>query len=147
MSRELLARTDSSLWGVDISPTMRQQALSYVGSERFTALSPAALDAAVGVGMRFDLALSVWVLQHCPDLQAEARRLSQSLRSGGVLFVVDMQHRAIPTHDAGWLDDGLNVRQTLLQHFQLLNEAAFAAPHSPSNLQKSAWMGLFQKKE
>jgi cyclopropane fatty-acyl-phospholipid synthase-like methyltransferase len=147
MSRALLERTDSSLWGADFSPTMRKQALDYVDSERFTTLSPQALDAATRNGMRFDLALSVWVLQHCPNLDAEIKRLFLSLRTGGVLFVVDMNHRAIPTHDAGWLDDGKSVKQSLLTHFALLEEMRFAAPHSPTNLQQIAWIGLFQKKE
>jgi hypothetical protein len=57
-----------------------------------------------------------------------------------------MNHRAIPTLEAGWVDDGMNVKQTLLQHFQLVREAAFNAPHSPANLQHAAWMGLFQKR-
>lgn len=147
MSLALLERTDSSLWGADFSSTMRQQALAYVSSDRFTALSPQALDAAVRVGMRFDLAMSVWVLQHCPDLEAEIKRLFLSLKSGGVLFVVDMAHRAIPTHDAGWMDDGLNVKHSLSPYFTLLEEMRYAAPNSPTNLQQIAWIGLFQKKE
>jgi cyclopropane fatty-acyl-phospholipid synthase-like methyltransferase len=146
MSRELIEHTDSSLWGVDISPTMRQHALNYVDSERFTALSPSALDAAVSVGMRFDLAMSVWVLQHCPDLPKEILRLAQALRPGGVLFVVDMHHRAIPTHDEGWINDGVSVHQALLKQFELVKTSAFAAPQSPSGLQNSAWIGLFQKR-
>jgi 2-polyprenyl-3-methyl-5-hydroxy-6-metoxy-1,4-benzoquinol methylase len=146
MSRELIEYTDSSLWGVDISPTMRQHALPYVNSDRFTALSPSALDAAVGAGMRFDLAISVWVLQHCPDLQTEVLRIAQALRPGGALFVVDMHHRAIPTRDEGWINDGANVQQALLQSFELVDTKAFAAPQSPSGLQNSAWIGLFQKR-
>jgi 2-polyprenyl-3-methyl-5-hydroxy-6-metoxy-1,4-benzoquinol methylase len=147
MSRALLERTPATLWGADISATMRAQALSYVQSERFTALSPAALDAACAAGMHFDMALSVWVLQHCPDLDAEVQRLHAALRPGGLLFVVDMEHRAIPTHEAGWVQDAYHVEQALRQRFKLLYREAFAAPNAPANLRDTAWIGLFQQHE
>ncbi|NJS36247.1 MAG: hypothetical protein HC765_07140 [Brachymonas sp.] len=89
--------------------------------------------------------MSVWVLQHCPDLDAEIERLYAALKPGGALFVVDMQHRAIPTVADGWVDDGMRVEPALRKRFKCLQMIPFAAPKAPSNLLNSAWIGLFQK--
>jgi SAM-dependent methyltransferase len=147
MSRALIERTPATLWGVDLSATMRAQAMAYVQSERFTALSPTALDAATSSGMRCDLALSVWVLQHCPDLDVEIQRIQAALRPGGLLFVVDMQHRAIPTYETGWAQDDKNVEQALSSRFKLLHREPYSAPIAPANLLETAWIGLYQTHE
>jgi cyclopropane fatty-acyl-phospholipid synthase-like methyltransferase len=149
MSRALMQRTQAQLWGVDISPSMRAQALGYVGeaglSERFSALSPQALDFALANGMRFDMALSVWVLQHCPNLNAEVQRLHAALKPGGVLFAVDMDHRAIPTVHDGWIHDGLSVEQTLRSQFTCLHHERLSHPDIAPGLSSSAWIAIFQK--
>jgi 2-polyprenyl-3-methyl-5-hydroxy-6-metoxy-1,4-benzoquinol methylase len=145
MSKALIENTSAHVWGVDASQAMRQHAMSHVASPRFAALGPHMLDAATQAGQRLDLALSVWVLQHCPDLNAEINRLYAALKPGGLLFVVDMQHRAIPTLADGWVDDGLRVEPALNERFNCLCRTPFAAPHAPNNLLQSAWIALFQK--
>ncbi len=145
MAKALLEQTSASVWGVDASQAMRQHAMSHVASERFTAFSPLMLDAATLAGQQLDLALSVWVLQHCPELQTEIDRLHAALKPGGLLFVVDMQHRAIPTLSDGWVHDGLHVESALLTRFDCVQKIPFASPHAPANLLNSAWIGLFQK--
>lgn len=145
MSKALIEATSAHVWGMDASQAMRQHAAGHVASSRFAALSPQMLDAAIVAGQRLDLALSVWVLQHCPDLNAEINRLYAALKPGGLLFVVDMQHRAIPTVADGWVDDGLRVEPALNERFNCLQRIPFAAPNAPNNLLQSAWIALFQK--
>jgi SAM-dependent methyltransferase len=149
ISHALLQRSQAQLWGVDISPSMRKQALDYVKepelSDRFSTMSPQALDMAVANGMRFDLGLSVWVLQHCPDLMAEVERLHNALKPGGAMFVVDMDHRAIPTHDAGWIDDQQRVETVLRERFHCVAYERLTHSDIAPGLNSSAWLGLFQK--
>ncbi len=145
ISKALVEHTTAFIWGVDASQAMRQHAVAHVASPRFAAISPQMLDASMVSGQRFDLALSVWVLQHCPDLNTEIHRLHTALKPGGLLFVVDMQHRAIPTVADGWVDDGLRVEPALNERFNCLQRIPFAAPNSPNNLLQSAWIALFQK--
>jgi len=145
MSKALIDATSACIWGIDVSQAMRAHAVSHVNNARFAALSPQMLDAATQAGQRWNLALSVWVLQHCPDLNADIERLFAALKPGGVLFVVDMQHRAIPTVADGWVDDGLRVEPALRKRFNCLQMIPFTAPKAPANLLGSAWIGLFQK--
>lgn len=149
MSRAVLERSQAQLWGVDLSPSMRKQALDYVHepelAERFCTMSPQALDMAVANGMRFDLGMCVWVLQHCPDLNAEIQRLHTALKLGGILFVVDMDHRAIPTQDAGWIDDQQRVEPLLRERFDCIAYERLTHPAIAQGLSTSAWLGLFQK--
>ena len=65
MAKELIVRHACRVIGVDISPSMRALAPMYVASDRFFACPPAMLDGLIERGVRFDGALSVWVLQHC----------------------------------------------------------------------------------
>ncbi|MFM7330209.1 MAG: class I SAM-dependent methyltransferase, partial [Brachymonas sp.] len=141
MSKALIEATDACVWGVDASQAMRTHAVSHVASPHFAALSPLMLDSATQMGHRWNMALSVWVLQHCPDLKTEIERLFAALKPGGVLFVVDMQHRAIPTVSDGWVNDGLNVESALREKFTCLRMIPFAAPHAPANLLNNAWIG------
>ena len=80
--------------GVDASATMRQHATNLIASERFVAMTPAMLDQLVGIGVKADCVLAVWVLQHCFDLEVEVERIYKMLNKGGVLGIADMRHRA-----------------------------------------------------
>lgn len=145
MSAALIAQVPGVFVGLDISTSMRSQALDYVQSDRFAVVNPIVADSMVRKGMRWDLAMAVWVLQHCPDLDAEVLRLYNALTSGGLLFVVDMDHRAIPTTDAGWIDDQRSVFDCVCAQFSLVRQQRFDDPHAPPNLRQSAWVALFQK--
>lgn len=131
--------------GLDISQEMRVHAMQAGLGDQFSAISPAMLDKSTSSGLRFDLALSVWVLQHCPNLEIEVSRIYNALRPGGVLFVVDMNHRAIPTNQ-GWVADGKNVFDVISTCFELIQKLPFNFPGAPEDLQKSAWLGFFRKK-
>ena len=107
-------------------------------------MEPEMLDRVVANGLAFDLALSVWVLQHCPNLDIEIERIFQALRPGGVLFAVDMKHRAIPT-DKGWVHDGRNVFEHLSTKFELIQQLPYDYEGAPEQLRQNAWLGFFRK--
>lgn len=112
LSKALIERYDCWVVGVDISPSMRALAASYVSSPKFSALAPEFFDCGA-FDPKFDLALAVWTLQHCYDVEADVARISGSLIRGGKLFVVNDRKRLVPTRQCGWVNDGKDILRVL----------------------------------
>ncbi len=108
MSKALIERFNCRVIGVDISRSMRALAADYVGSDRFLACAPEALG---WLGVRFDAALTVWVLQHCYAPQDDIERIKSAL--DGPLFVVNDRQRIVPTREVTWINDGKDIAQML----------------------------------
>jgi SAM-dependent methyltransferase len=119
MAKALIDASGCFVIGVDLSSSMRQLAPGYVGSPRFAAVAPAVLDLMIARGFRFELALSIWVLQHVARPEADVRRLHGALRDGGGAFVANNLRRAVPT-DRGWAHDGIDVSAVLDTAFERL---------------------------
>ena len=118
ISREMIARTGCHITGVDISASMRRLAGPYVGSDRFSAISPELLDLLIEDGATWDAAIAIWVLQHCPTPQDDIVRLARSLSPGGDLLVVnDAHHRSIPLEGGHWSLENFDVLPMLCEHF------------------------------
>lgn len=134
-----------SVIGVDASSIMRQHATNLVASERFMAMTPATLEQLAGIDIKADCVLAIWVLQHCFDLDAEVERIYKALNKGGIVGVMDMRHRAVPTNQ-GWVNDGKSVKDTLSRFFTLLQQYPYNAPNAPQSLRDNAYIAFFQKK-
>jgi len=130
--------------GIDISSAMREHATNLIANERFVAMSPAMLDQLISIGVKADFVLAVWILQHCPDLEAEVERIYRCLNKGGIVGIADMRHRAIPT-DQGWINDGKNVRDALTRHLTLIQQYPYNPPNAPQSLRDNAYIAFFQK--
>lgn len=114
LSRELIAQIGCRVVGVDITPSMRALAASYVGSDRFFTCAPEMFDW-VAERTIFDLALAVWVLQHAFRPSDDIERISKAVRSpGGGLFLANNHERRVPTREVFWADDGLNIRNMVV---------------------------------
>ena len=121
IARELINRAGVMVIGVDISRNMRQLALDYVSNDdRFICVSPRAFDDLASSGLRVDAAFAVWVLQHCIKPQTDSRRIRHALKPGGRFHVVNNVYRAVPT-DAGWANDGIDIRALLNREFRETN--------------------------
>lgn len=114
MAKALIERFGCRVVGVDISPSMRALAASYVSSERFLVCAPEALE---WLGIKFDASLSVWVLQHCHKVEDDIARILDALKPDGRLFVVNDKKRIVPTREQGWANDGKNVLSLLQSSF------------------------------
>ena len=91
-------------------------------------------------GLRFDLALSVWVRQHCSNVQEDIARIARALVSDGGLFVVNQRRRAVPTVELGWIDDGIDVYALLRETFRQRTRGSLPAEHTTRNVsRKSSW--------
>ena len=132
--------------GVDISPSMRSLSVGYVNSDRFFACAPEMLGFLVDQGLRFDLAISIWVLQHCLSPAVDIQLLRDALKPRGRLFVVNNVHRAVPTKEGGWVSDGIDIKATLAKAFTSRSGEMLWSPDVPSNLSGITYWAAFEKK-
>ena len=116
VAKALIDASGCAVFGVDLSSSMRQLAPGYVASPRFATIAPPLLDLMIARGFRFELALSIWVLQHVARPEQDIARLRAALRPGGGLFVANNHRRAVPT-DRGWAHDGVDVSSLLAAQF------------------------------
>jgi ubiquinone/menaquinone biosynthesis C-methylase UbiE len=104
--------------GVDISQKMRELAIAYVASPKFT-VHPNTYLAALPANT-FDLALAVWVLQHDHTPEYTIRHVARVLKPTGALLVINEGARFLPTEDThgnfSWATDHIDVRKLLEQH-------------------------------
>lgn len=115
LAKELIRRHRCRVIGVDISPNMLGLAASYVYSDRFMGCGPTMVDV---LDLQANVVIAVWTLQHIAQLDHALMRMEMALRrKGGWLFVVnEANHRCVPSNQ-GWLNDGINVRQRLIERF------------------------------
>jgi SAM-dependent methyltransferase len=144
MAKELIARHGCRVIGVDISPSMRALAPIYVASDRFFACPSAMLDGLIERGVIFDAAISIWVLQHCQSPAADIARIRQALRPPGRLFVMNEIHRAVPTVEAGWINDGIDLRSELGRGFAVLAEGTPAKEYTTPGLADRCFWATFE---
>src|SRR3984885_13668780 len=65
----------------------------------------------------------------------------------GGLFVVNNIHRAVPTKEAGWASDGIDIKGTLARIFSLQSEQTLVSPDVPSTLSGTTFWAAFKKAE
>jgi SAM-dependent methyltransferase len=144
LAKPLIEMLNCQVVGVDISANMRALATSCVESPRFFAMAPAML----GVLRRtFDAAIAVWTLQHVHELALEISRIRDVLAVGGVLFVVNNKNRVIPGSHGGWIDDGKDVQQGLVEAgFSLIERGELEGDDiAPGWLGKNTFWAAYRK--
>ncbi len=146
IAKELIRRHGCHVIGVDISPAMRVLSVVYTESDRFAACTPAMLAAMGERGFRFDAAVAIWVLQHCPSPAHDIARLRATLAPAGRLFVLNGESRSVPTHDAGWFDDRLEIKGILTGEFDLLAEGRLAPDKTTGKIMQSTFWAAFRQR-
>ena len=124
LTRELVHRHKCRAIGVDISANMRALAADYVRSDRFLACAPTLLDTLVEQGVRADVALAVWVLQHCCEPADDIARIVRALKPGGLVVVVNQRQRVVPIIGGTWANDDVDVRALLAAALECVGEGA-----------------------
>jgi SAM-dependent methyltransferase len=145
LAKALITRFGCRVIGVDISPSMRAMAVDYVASDNFYACPPAMLDTMVARGLNCDFALSVWVLQHCPQVHNDIARIAAALATHGELFIVNQRDRAVPTVELGWVNDGIDVFALLRETFRQRSRGPLLAEHTTKNISRNASWALFRR--
>jgi len=130
--------------GVDISAPMRAMAVEYVGSPRFTAIAPEMFDALLAGGLRVDIAVAAWVLQHVLDPRFEIERIHRALKPGGLFVVLNMHRRCVPT-TAGWADDQQDVHALLMARFHGIVDVPIPTEASAPEVLAQKFLRVYRK--
>ena len=144
MAKELIGRHGNSVVGVDISPTIRQLAVGYVASERFTICPRPAFKSLLDGGAQVDGALAIWSLQHCAKVENDIALIKNSLKPNGCLFVCNTLRAAVPS-DAGWIDTGFNIRALLADAFDEMAIEPVSPVHTSESIAAAAFIGKYRK--
>jgi SAM-dependent methyltransferase len=143
ISRALIERFQCRMVGIDISPSMKVLSHDYVQSDCFFSCSNAMLSALIDRGMRFDGALSVWVLQHSPWPEQDINLIKRALSRGGGCFVLNNKRRFVPTRELPWVDDGIDIKATLSQAFRLREEGSLPREVTTQSTHESSFWATF----
>jgi SAM-dependent methyltransferase len=146
VAKELIARHGCRVIGVDISAAMRTMAIDYVKSDRFVAIAPDMLDGLVAGGFTADAAIAVWVLQHCLTPGDDIGRIDAALKANGKLFVLNNIHRAIPTREQAWSNDGIDIKATLDAHFDVVRSGKPPEELTPRDLKDIIFWSFYAAK-
>ena len=144
LSRALIEACGCRVIGVDISQRMRALAADYVASDRFFACPPEMLDRLLDGGLRIDRAIAVWVLQHCFRPAEDVARIARALTPAGRLMVVNNRGRVVPTVEAPWVDDGLDLAAMLAQSFQLEQMGQLDGSHVTDYVANFSFCGVYR---
>src|SRR5262245_29265278 len=146
MAKELIARHNCRVIGVDISTSMRALAVTYVQSDRFFTCPPQMLDAMTVHGLTVDAAISIWVLQHCVFPDEDIERLRRVLKTDAHLFILNNDDRAVPTVERGWVSDGLDIKAMLSRNFFLQEEGRPAREQTSESIADLTFWASFQER-
>lgn len=142
VSKELIEKYNCQVIGVDISESMRKHAVSYVGSKQFKAVSPQEFRSILYSKVRFDMAIAVWVLQHCVDPIVEISLLRNSLKKGAPFYVLNNINMAIPTNK-GWVTKDIDIFHLLEKQFELQIKAKIPSSAGSEHITKYTYEAFY----
>ena len=144
LSKPLIEKRHCEVVGVDISANMRALATSLVDSAWFFALHPVMVDV-IGPGS-FNAAISIWVLQHCPNLKEDIEYIANALEPGAKLFIVNNVTRCVPVEGGEWADDGLDVHAMILDGgFKLIERGKLDESIAPGWMQDGTFWAVYER--
>jgi SAM-dependent methyltransferase len=145
VAKGLIAHYNCFVIGVDISASMRQLALGYVQSDRFTTCSPEVFDRMAAAGLRVTDAYACWVLQHCPEPPIDLGRIDAGLEANGALFVLNTDHRCVPTN-RGWASDGVSIEALLAERFEKITKGLLPEKITTPEIARASYTMVLRKR-
>ena len=145
VAKLVIERVGCSVLGVDISSSMRQMALEYVGGSAFRVISPEQLDGELERGLLVDHAYAIWVLQHAADVYTEIRRIQKCIKPHGRFYFVTAPGRCVPC-DLGWVNDGVDMFAAISTNgFKELKREKMDLYPDDGDPQKSLWCVTYER--
>jgi len=100
--------------GVDISPSMIEQSISYVNKSTFSCITPEMLTILSKNGLKVSGAYAVWSLQHVLNVVEVIETLMRVIKPGGLFWLMDLLVRRVPCSEIiddtfTYLDDGIKI--------------------------------------
>lgn len=142
IAKQLIRKAGCSVVGVDTSVSMRSLAPAYVLDKRFLACAPDMLPLIA----KMDFAISVWTLQHVPDLQGTIDLLHHHLMSYGKLLVVNALGRCLPAPEGRWVDDKQDTRELLGAKFNEVMCGTLDPDKTTPKTSQVAFWGVYERR-
>lgn len=125
VSKQIIKQFNCSVYGMDISPSMKRFAWIYVSEpNKFKLID--------SFPTNVDVVLSILVLQHVENPQREIDNLINSLKPNGYLVLLNEQKRMIPTGVKNgyidWSDDGFDVQSELSKRLSHISTTPYINP-------------------
>lgn len=127
VSKAIIDRFGSYVSGFDISEPMLYFATDYVLSKKFTPIVYSKELERKDYKDKFDLVLSLFVLQHSEDPKEDIRFIFEILKSEGKFIFINENKRLLPykidsENFVEWMDDGINIEEELKYFFNKESE-------------------------
>jgi 2-polyprenyl-3-methyl-5-hydroxy-6-metoxy-1,4-benzoquinol methylase len=129
VSKSIIDIVGCTVVGIDISESMINNAIQYVGSEKFI---PVLYRKGINISNKpkFDLTIASLVLQHVEDPSTDIKFISDTMVPGGTLVLVNEEVRFVPrgVDEQGfvvWEDDGFNIHQEVSKYFDLVGHYSY----------------------
>ncbi len=146
LSKGLIEKFNCKAVGVDISESMRQKALEYVNSENFRVIAPDELEKFTSSNGFFDVAISIWVLQHCFEPKSDILKIKNSLKVDGKFFVLNNITSAVPTNK-GWINNKIDIHTILKNEFEELKTTTLPLDVTNEKIAKNTFISFLQNKD
>lgn len=144
MARELIKNTGCWVIGVDIEPSMRAIGDAWIQNPRYITIAPEALP----MMPKCTAALAIWAIQHVENVGKELARINEALAFGAPMLVVNNLHRAIPTNEKNWVNDGVDVQATMDAMFEVAEAGGqLPAEVAPEAVAKNTYWRVYRKVE
>jgi cyclopropane fatty-acyl-phospholipid synthase-like methyltransferase len=145
LASPLINQMRCTVVGVDISPAMRAIAAGVLNSDLFCALPPMMVDLVCRLES-FDMALSVWFLQHVANPWYEIGLMRRYLKKDGLLFMVNNVGRVVPMDTGQWINDGIDIEGLLINHnFELVERGNLDPSIAPGWMQDGTFWAVYRK--
>lgn len=119
VAKALIEKFNCWVIGID-NENMLKLAKEYINSDKFQGLTNSEFDF---TKPQFDLAISIWVLQHCLQPENDVANIKSALKPEAKFFVVNTLGRVLPItvkSNFGWFNDEVNIQKLLAENFQTL---------------------------
>ncbi len=145
ISEALITESHCNVLGLDISQSMRELSVKYVSSEKFSSVAPLIINRFADSGLKVDACVSIWVLQHCPNVEEEIRLIKKILKPGGYFYILNNISSAIPSN-IGWVNDGKNILNILENEFNLVGYSQLPTEYTSEHISKNSFIGKYRNK-
>lgn len=128
VSKQLIEKIDCEVTGFDISYPMLLTSKNYINNDKFSAVLYNEKTAKT-LNKRFDVFISLFVLQHSQHPEMDIAFIKRSLKKDGIFILVNENKRFLPVDikngNVVWHDDKKNIKSLVSEHFNLIESCKY----------------------
>lgn len=146
IAKGLIDKYNCNVLGVDISSSMRNLAVEYVNSPKFSTCSTEKFIEKILEGFRVDHAIAIWTLQHCLDVQDIIENIELSLKRDGLIYILNDVNLLIPSKLGGWMVAGIDIYKFLKKEFVEIDMYKLSSDIAPEEIANRSYISKWRKR-